>query len=55
MCSSEYEWQLLDSPCKFAPKHTISTFPTLLLYLTTTLFSLHVRDRGAEIARAFRD
>ena len=55
MCSSEYGCQLPDSPCKFAPKHAINTIPTLLLHLTTTLLSLHVCDRGAKIARAFRD
>ena len=55
MCSSEYGCQLSDIPCKFASKHVISMIPTLLLHLTTTLFSLHVRDRGAEIACAFRD
>ena len=55
MCSNEYGRQLLGSPCKFAPKQAISAIPTLLLHFTTTLFSLHVRDRGVEIARAFRN
>ena len=54
VCSSEYGCQLPDSPCKFTAKYAIITIPTLLIHVTTTLFSLHVCDRSAEIARALR-